>query len=1343
MAHDILALEDTVNTYLSKIAPPTFGNAADAIFDTDYTMLALKRTGDGARDWWTSFLSTVRRLDNIGTEPIRSFLSTDVRNFRESRRALEAAQKTFDSLLARYVGQSKTKEPSALREDAFALYEARKAYLKVSMDFCQMAPQLRFGLDKLLVRISADTYREMRKSRDVTGSTRWSNEMERIRGWSKEMESSEPMFRRELQIARREIGETTLMFSKPPRDLEPYSASTVPFIGSRGPMNMQSRDKGAVISEKQGWLFLRVFTGKPVRTSWVRRWYYCREGVFGWLVQAPQGVLQGDEIGVLLCSAKPAVGEERRFCFEVKTKTQTLMLQAETQGQLIEWLEVFEVAKKKAMEASLGRDSGSFPGGIDPAFAVTPPSMPEFSAKLLDGLEEGATVERSGTLPVPGPEGALSTRASFDVAGGNAPPRRSITTLGRELGREEGETGREHASRIMQRLDLHRRTAFGGSEQSAGPRQDPGAGGIASLISASHTLLPSYTGSPGAVLGGSSRPTPLFAQLDSEPGNLAPVTMAKPPILTSLSKGAVLASAERYAHLDSGRGIPAAAIANYWGSNSWRSFDDSRSQDPGTPQPNLDDPFIATIQAPSPAGSDEHGGHAVSLHRKTMSVDADLGAAKDVLRPLSESFPAGYPYRLRAQHAQFRLLFPSVPLDEKLVLVFNAAWQSYSEQGKQTQSLLGNGRIYVTPDNMYFYGHQMGLVVSYTVNLDIISEVTSAPGKDCDFIYLHLGQDMNETGFTRISIKTFLDDLPLLHARLNFLVDDLQAEEPMDLEHLIATLINLEKEQYDKKSPSAESWEEISANTPVDNGTAAGRAVPRRSEDHRLKSPRGAKHAAVPKFQLPTHTVVFEPEGMGRSVAERHFEISAKACFHVLFGDKSFLFPKLYFDHRAKEIAQGPWEAAEHGALQRQFKFKVDFVNMLGQSSCDDITDTQTVDIFNDHITYAITYVRVPWHLPQSQSFRIVTKIVITHIAKSKCKLAIFTKIDWGKTAAFAKSMVQRQALNDAANDADELAELATDQVRKLGPHSRTKRAIQVYGQVGQQKQVVVFTPNAAADAAKKTPIRVRSLTSMALETARSFMESAITSVMMWTFAGLRKMFHIVSAHRLILFLLVASSFYNIVITSKGTSTWWAERKAAKYMNSIGVGPNLMMSKAVYLADLEEASRGSSISYPAPEGSVCYETFQSILNSTDLDAPYEDAGVGFSTSTSRAAARRIRRTRQRLGSYRHDLLVAMRIVNGVEAEMVQSEWENWLSDEHARCDRVHSVLLQDASSTGDVDNKAAAAAAAARKTLGREMGQKVLTSETKERLKNWHDEYCGSCERDHGELSSRTSSMVL
>ncbi|XXH04697.1 hypothetical protein Hte_011119 [Hypoxylon texense] len=1357
LSHDMLGLEETINSYLSKIIPPSSVNAVDH----DYTALALKRFSEGSRDWWMQILNATRKMDTMSVEPIRGFLQGDLRNFKEARRTLEQTQKVFDSTLARYVSQSKTKEPSSLREDAFAVYETRKAYLKASMDFCFFAPQFRLNLDKLLVRVSCDLWREMRRSRDAAGSFgKYGHEMDRVRGWSKEMELSEPMFKRELQMARRDIGETTLAAYKPSREIDDYSASTVPFLGSRGPMNVTTAGQATVIIEKQGWLFLRTITGKPSRTNWIRRWYYCREGIFGWLVNGPQGVLQGDEIGVLLCNAKPAISEERRFCFEVKTKNQTMLLQAETQNQLMEWLEVFEVAKKKAFEASVSRDNSSLPGGVDPAFSITPPSLPEFSAKSLDAqVEDGpAVTERTGTLPAPGPEAGLVPRPSFDLT--SAPPKRSVTSLARE----EGESGREHAARIMQKLDLHRKATFiSGTDTGSMPPQSA-TGGIASLISASHGLLPGY---PAAVTPKLPQTVPVLPGPEAQPGSLAPPTLVKPPTTTNLSKTAVVYSGDRVFNVSASQTLPTAIMANYWGSNAWGREYSSKVNRPDT---DLDDPFGPN--SPSikmTTVGDEELKSPSSTHKKAISMDARINHPKIVQpapeKPPPESFPPDYPIELKTNSAQFRLLFPGVPLDEKLVLVFRASWNSTSEADRDVRQMAGSGRIYITSDNMYFYGHQMGLVVAYTISLDTITEVTAAPGRDCDFIFLHLNQGTDSLGYTRITIKTFLEDLDLLHARLNLLVDDLQAEEPMDLQELIRALINLEKEEVDKQSPSMDSWEEISEHTPIDDGTAAGRAVSPRYRDSTYKS-RGKGRKPLPKFQLPTHAVIYEPEDMQRKVAERNFEISAKACFHVLFGDKSFVFPKLYFERRAQHIAQGPWKLNEAGNMQRQFRFKVNYTTRLGRSRAEEVTDEQTIELFSDHVTYVVTHVKTPWHLPHSHGFKLVTKIVITHVAKSKCKLAIFTKVVWTNPPALAKSMVERQALDDAGQDAEELAEVATDQVRKLGYHSRTKRAIQVYGNVGLQTQVLVFTPG-EADMTRKAQINPRTIGQMIFETIRSFADSVASSLMMWTFAGIKKLWDVVTAQRIILALLGFSVFTNLVFSSQGTSAWWSERRAASYMNRLGVGPNVVMSKAIYIADLDEAARSSSSSSasafgaaasspssPSPQDSYCYATFRSIANSSDdVDAPYEQAGASLSWSSSRATARRLRQTRQKLGGYRHDLLVAMRTVNAVEREMLRAEWENWLLDENHRCEQVAAVLeaWNESSSSSlhaDADDVLRGGnEEAAQKVLGGEKGKgKGMGKDDAKRRENlqlWHDEYCGSCRADRETLLQERERMSL
>ena len=138
-----------------------------------------------------------------------------------------------------------------------------------------------------------------------------------------------------------------------------------------------------------------------------------------------------------------------------------------------------------------------------------------------------------------------------------------------------------------------------------------------------------------------------------------------------------------------------------------------------------------------------------------------------------------------------------------------------------------------------------------------------------------------------------------------------------------------------------------------------------------------------------------------------------------------------------------------------------------------------------------------------------------------------------------------------------------------------------------------------------------------------------------------------------------------------------------------------------------------------------YEQFRDIANVTDMDSPYETAGTSFSETATRSTARRLRRTRQHLGSYRHDLMVAMRVVNNVEREMLKAEWENWLLDENTRCKQAQKMLRENqGNNRGNISPS--------KKIKGGD-SQRVLEAKERERmekmagLKKWQEEYCGSC----------------
>lgn len=526
---------------------------------------------------------------------------------------------------------SKSKEPSSLREDAFQLYEARKLYIRACLDFCVAAPIFRASLDRTLTKVLSDQSRkQIRLRREGTAvAEKYAVEMDRIRAWSEGMEQSDKVFRKELLMARKELEERVKRELHPARELEEYASSTVPYLSSKGPGIAPEGEN--ISSEKQGWLFMRTLTGKPTRSLWIRRWFFVREGIFGWLIQGYKGggMEESEKIGVLLCNIKPAFQEERRFCFEVKTKDTTILLQSETQAELTSWLAVFEQAKRTAVESASSTASAQ-------AFSIIPPSAPvpatepayitkghdgnNASSPLTpqpigkDGIslnplsvsrhllvhrergndDEAFGVDRSLTMPL-NALGSASRGTSFDISrNDNSTPVASGTR-----------------EKIAQKLDIHRKMGPNERNQSsvvppASPGNNNGGGGvgISALISASHNALPFH---PPA------SPPPDGKIVDG-PTSLAPATLVSTPAPVTLSKAAMVTSGQE-------------PINDDFGSKG---------------------------------------------HRKTQSLDATIGpyspGRDNGLPGRKDEYPSGYPPELRAQDNHFRVLFPGRRHNETVLL---------------------------------------------------------------------------------------------------------------------------------------------------------------------------------------------------------------------------------------------------------------------------------------------------------------------------------------------------------------------------------------------------------------------------------------------------------------------------------------------------------------------------------------------------------------------------------------------------------------------------------------------------------------------------------------------------
>ncbi|PGH08804.1 hypothetical protein AJ80_07761 [Polytolypa hystricis UAMH7299] len=1321
LSAEVTSLETLSNAFLAQVAAPI--GVSEAVLDHDYALLAMKRYGESAKDLWHGVVSNLKKTDVLIAEPIRAFIQGDLRSFKETRRNLDQTQKQYDHLQARYSSQAKSKEPSSLREDAFQLHEARKAYLKASMDFCVQSAQVKAALDKLLVNVSFDQWRELKIMRDSSAATigKWGHEMDRIKGWTHEMEISEKVLRKDLLNARKQIEEAAEVAIRPSRELDDYSISTVPFLGAHGAAALKVGKDQVFGPEKQGWLFLRTLSGKPTRTFWIRRWAFLRNGIFGCLVHGSRtgGVEESERIGVLLCSIRPAFQEERRFCFEVKTKNNTIMLQAESQSELTEWIGSFEAAKRKALEnPSPDLAAPGQPPAKDPAFAISQPPAPEFTADLSDSFTPNANEEPSDrTNTLPPDRDSLGIRNSGDFTA----IRRS-TMIDRD-----NEGPRDPASRIMQRLDLHRKSPSALHPPSPSPIQPLGFSGLLSPGPTSSPLSATLppNGTESDALQGKN--TSSGVSKDVLASTLAPLTLANPPAPTSMSRAAVIISNERGIVPDGAGGIPSGIMANLWGSTNWSLMNRLGIVERSTPVEDTESEVCACHVTNTPSTTKP----PVSRHRQTLSLGAD-GSVPNSSHSVSYEYPCFFPPQLKPQDAQFRLLFPKVPREETLVLVFRATFSPNDYQDFP-------GRAYVTTRNLYFYSNHFGLVLTSCASFDRISEVTAAPGRDCDFLFLHVLPEKGSETPGRLTVKTFLEPLRLLQRRLNYLITAANSEDPPTLESIFKSLVKMEMEA--PQSPlSVDSWEDVSLSTPADNGNVPNGANSKgfqRSikagvyidKDFHLDHKRAGRRTEAPRFKLPSKPVNYVPQGVLHLAAERIFDISPKALFHVLFGDKSDVWQLLQCQRRARNINQGPWTHTQSSHMRRDFNYKIEAPDFFGRARNTEVSDYQIVDVLNEHLCYVVTDKRTPWHLPFKRYFRLVSKIVITHVSKSRCKLAVFTKVEWLWEPYVIRRAIDKQAMNDLEQDALDLIDLVSDQVKRIGHHSQTKRAITMFGYVGRDTEGTQFTGVAPILKSQlRRPLNQRSLFHLLVETSASFLQSAVSSLMMWLWALLRWTWKTSSAHSVILFLLLSSLLVNAFFSYHDTRNWWHERNAGNFMARLGVGPNNVMSKAIYIRDLD-AAIANATEIQSHNSSTCFSLFRENHALSSADEPW-----ALSVSSSPGGARskgtmpRFKRTRQRLGTYRHDLLVALRMVNSIEREVLRSEWERWLRQETHRCHMVGSMLR---NAKHDINNDSAADNAAGGARGGR------LSGNNNEDIERWYNDYCLSCEREQENLKDQ------
>lgn len=80
LSHEVSTLENLVNGFLTGAVPPAY--LSEAIIDHDYTLMAIKSYGEGAKEFWNSTILGIKKLDSSMVDPLRVFLQGELRSFK-------------------------------------------------------------------------------------------------------------------------------------------------------------------------------------------------------------------------------------------------------------------------------------------------------------------------------------------------------------------------------------------------------------------------------------------------------------------------------------------------------------------------------------------------------------------------------------------------------------------------------------------------------------------------------------------------------------------------------------------------------------------------------------------------------------------------------------------------------------------------------------------------------------------------------------------------------------------------------------------------------------------------------------------------------------------------------------------------------------------------------------------------------------------------------------------------------------------------------------------------------------------------------------------------------------
>ncbi|ORY50041.1 PH-domain-containing protein [Rhizoclosmatium globosum] len=269
------------------------------------------------------------------TYPLQHYLREEIKELREHRKNHDRVTANYDAALVKYSQLPKNKESSALTEDSFICLR-RKSVHPFELELCGPRYFIQ-EQDDLLFRTA-----------DEIISYKNALEEEALSIARPRLEDKAPGSRSESPNAN---------LKESPPNKAGSGNGRVPPLKEATVLPSSLTLPGAALSPQQpieieGYLFK-----KNEKKVWIRRYFMIKKGSMFYANTYPTGKMRGvvlstDSLNLALFSVRVDTVEDRRFVFEVYAGKKSYKLQAESERDMHDWINVFEAAKAAALKPS-------------------------------------------------------------------------------------------------------------------------------------------------------------------------------------------------------------------------------------------------------------------------------------------------------------------------------------------------------------------------------------------------------------------------------------------------------------------------------------------------------------------------------------------------------------------------------------------------------------------------------------------------------------------------------------------------------------------------------------------------------------------------------------------------------------------------------------------------------------------------------------------------------------------------------------------------------------------------------------------------------------------------------